>query len=149
MMQISCRFSMAVHILVCVNYFSSRMTSQDLAGSTGTNPVVVRKLMCQMKKAGLIDVACGTGGVTLHRPAESISLLDIYQAVEVVEEESLFHFHEKPEPHCPVGGNIETVLQPHLCQAQTAMEQKLGEVNLQQITEELIDTIQIHLKRSE
>ena len=46
------------------------------------NPVIIRKTLSQLKKAGLIHVARGTGGAELTQAADEISLLDIYQAVE-------------------------------------------------------------------
>ena len=46
------------------------------------NPVIIRKTLSQLKKAGLIHVARGTGGATLSKTVDEISLLDIYRAVE-------------------------------------------------------------------
>ena len=40
-------------------------------------------------------------------------------------EEGLFHFHEQPNPDCPVGRNIHKVLDQRLIDAQRAMEEKL------------------------
>ena len=56
------------------------MTSDFMAASIGTNPVIVRKILQQLKAAGLIEVARGTGGVTITRPLEQITFLDVYKA---------------------------------------------------------------------
>ena len=72
-MQISSRFTMAIHMFACIDTFSDqKMTSDFMAASIGTNPVIVRKILQQLKAAGLIEVARGTGGVTITRPLEQI-----------------------------------------------------------------------------
>ena len=130
-MQISSRFTMAIHMFVCIDTFSDRkVTSDFMAASIGTNPVIIRKLLQQLKTAGLIEVLRGTGGVRITRPLDKITFLDIYKAVECSPEEQLFHFHENPNPECPVGKNIHKVLDNRLYQVQKAMEDKLAEMTL-------------------
>ena len=99
-MQLSSRFSIAVHTLLCVALFEDacKVTSDFIAGSAGVNPVVVRQTLGRLKRAGLAAVAAGTGGARLAREPERISLLDIYRAVDLVERERLFNFHERPNP---------------------------------------------------
>ena len=65
-----------------------------LAGSIHTNPVIIRKILTQLKAAGLISVARGTGGITVNRPLDEITFYDVYQAIEPLENGDLFHFHE-------------------------------------------------------
>ena len=62
-MQISSRFTVALHIFTCVDTFGNeyKITSDFLAGSINTNPVIIRKILSQLKNAGLIMVARGTG----------------------------------------------------------------------------------------
>ncbi len=130
-MQISSRFTMAIHMFACIDTFKDRkMTSDFMAGSIGTNPVIIRKLLQKLKAAGLITVSRGTGGVELTRPLEEITFLDIYKAVECTPEEELFHFHENPNPLCPVGRNIHHVLDDKLARVQAAMERELAAITL-------------------
>ena len=58
-MQISSRFTLAVHIFACIDTFRDdyKVTSEFLAGSTNVNPVIIRKLLSQLKAAGLVSVA--------------------------------------------------------------------------------------------
>ena len=58
-MQISSRFTIALHIFTCADVFQDqyKVTSDFLAGSINTNPVIIRKILAQLKKAGLIKVA--------------------------------------------------------------------------------------------
>ena len=122
-MQISSRFTIAVHIFACIKTFENdyKITSDFLAGSTNVNPVIIRKILGQLKGADLIEVARGTGGAKITRPLNEITLLDVYKAVECVEGGELFHFHENPNPQCPVGRSIHTVLDGKLEQVQKAM----------------------------
>lgn len=102
-MQISSRFTLAVHIFACMDTFGGeyKVTSDFLAGSTNVNPVMIRKILGQLKGAGLIEVARGTGGATVTRPLGEITFLDIYRAVECVENGELFHFHETRARNVP------------------------------------------------
>ena len=115
-MQISSRFTLAVHIFACIDTFQGdyKVTSDFLAGSTNVNPVVIRRILGQLKAAGLVEVARGSGGASVSRPLDEISFLDIYHAVECVENGELFHFHENPSTDCPVGRNIHRVLDDKL-----------------------------------
>lgn len=142
-MQISSRFTMAIHMFACIDTFSDmKMTSDFMAGSIGTNPVIVRKLLQQLKAAGLVEVARGTGGVTITRPLDQITFLDIYKAVECAPEEQLFHFHENPNPACPVGRNIHRVLDDKLLQVQKAMEDKLAGITLADVKQDVAACIE-------
>ena len=137
-MQISSRFTLAVHIFVCIDTFKEdyKVTSDFLAGSTNVNPVIVRKILGQLKAAGLVEVARGTGGASIPRPLDEITFLDIYHAVECVEHGELFHFHENPDPDCPVGRNIHAVLDDKLVRVQKAMEDELASVTLKDVMED-------------
>lgn len=131
-MQISSRFTLAVHIFACIDTFGNdhKVTSDFLAGSTNVNPVIIRKILGQLKGAGLIEVARGTGGTTVARPLNEITFLDIYRAVECVENGELFHFHENPSTVCPVGRNIHYILDDKLLRVQNALERELASITL-------------------
>ena len=137
-MQISSRFTLAVHIFACIDTFGSeyKVTSDFLAGSTNVNPVIIRKILGQLKGAGLIAVARGTGGTTVTKPLDEITFLDIYNAVECVEKGELFHFHENPSTNCPVGRNIHAVLDARLEGIQQVMEKKMEEMTLQDVLQD-------------
>ncbi|PFJ07353.1 transcriptional regulator [Bacillus cereus] len=105
---------------------SSACTSGYMAESVNTNPVVIRKIMAYLKQAGFVYVNRGPGGATLLKDLYEITLLDVYHAVNVVEEGKLFHMHQQPNPNCPIGANIQAVLEVILIQAQSAMEEVLG-----------------------
>ncbi len=124
---------------MCIATFQDghKVTSALLASSTNVNPVVVRKLLGQLKAAGLVEIARGSGGATLARPIEQIRFLDIYRAVDCVDRGGLFHFHENPNPACPIGRNIHTVLDGKLDRVQRAMEQELAAITLGSLRDEM------------
>ncbi|WNC17382.1 Rrf2 family transcriptional regulator [Brevibacillus brevis] len=137
-MKISSRFSVAVHILSLLSIeTTAHCTSEWIAGSVNTNPVIIRRVLGQLKKAGMVQVRSGTGGASLTKELNEITLLDVYRAVDVVEEGRLFHIHEQPNPECPVGANIQFVLELILTRAQNAMEDILGSVTLEQLVSDL------------
>ena len=135
MKQISTRFSMAVHILSLIAVSSNEVTGDYIAGSVNTNPVVIRRIMGMLKKAGLVDVRAGVGGAFLLKSPNEITLLDIYRAVNLLEDNQLFGVHEGSNVQCQVGRNIEKVLLSELSEAQTALEHRLAQTTLSQITE--------------
>ena len=134
-MQISSRFTIAIHIFSCINTLEEehKITSEFLASSIQVNPVIIRKLLGQLKDAELITVQRGSGGASLARPAEEISLLDVFNAVESLDNGKLFHFHENPNPQCPVGRSIHPVLDGRLDQIQAAMEREMQSITLADI----------------
>lgn len=134
-MQISSRFTLAVHIFACIDTFKDdyKVTSDFLADSTNVNPVIVRKILGQLKAAGLVEVARGSGGASIPKPLNEISFLDIYRAVECIENGELFHFHENPNINCPVGRNIHSVLDDKLVRVQKAMEDELSSITVEDV----------------
>ncbi len=144
-MQISSRFTIAVHVLLCIGAFKDdyKITSDFLASSVNVNPVVIRRLLQQLKKAGLVNVKRGSGGADIERPLDQITLLDVYNAVECVEDGKLFHFHEDPNPRCPVGKNIHALLDVRLEEIQEAMEREMRSVSIQNIMDDAEKFIQV------
>ena len=132
--QISSRFTIAVHILTCIDYFAEEhiITSEFLASSVGVNPVIIRQVILQLKAAGLVEVIRGKTGITLSRRLEDITLYDVYEAVESVKGK-LFRFHENPNPKCPVGKNIHTALDQSLDDIQAALEDKMQTITMRDV----------------
>ena len=138
-MQISSRFTIAIHVFACIDTFQDehKITSDFLAESTNVNPVIIRKILAQLKAAGLVKVARGTGGASIAKPLQEITFLDIYRAVECVENGQLFHFHENPSSNCPVGRNIHLLLDDKLLRVQNAMEKELESITLEDVKKDI------------
>ena len=143
-MQITSKFTVAVHILTCIDIFDGKMrvTSDFLSGSTGVNAVIVRNVLGQLRAAGIVETRQGSGGVHLAKALDEITLYDIYKAVDCIDDEGLFHFHENPNAECPVGRNIHKAMDGRLEAAQAALENELKSTTLAQVvadTRKIID----------
>lgn len=143
-MQFSSRLPIAVHILLAIVEFEgkNKTTSVFLAGSVNVNPVIIRNTLGQLKAAGLITVKAGEGGSALAKKPEDISLMDIFEAVE--KEEALFHFHENPNPECPVGRNVHAVLDKRLLSIQEAMKQEMKSITLQSLIDDMNHMLELN-----
>lgn len=133
-MQISTKFTIAIHMLAAIDYFgrNGRVTSDLLSASIGSNPVIVRNLMSDLKRAGMVKTKRGPGGVTLARPLDQITFYDVYEAVEK-NKDKLFHFHENPNPNCPVGRNIHASLDGRLAELQGDFENDLKQYRVSDV----------------
>ncbi len=132
-MATSSRFAVAVHILTLLAQGGGEpVTSEYIAGSVNTNPSLIRRLLSALARAGLSTSRLGAGGgALLTRPADEITLLDVYRAVD---EGELFGMHrEAPNPYCPVGRNIQAQLQLRFDSATRALEGELGHTTIAQM----------------
>ena len=141
-MKITSRFTVAVHTLLVIYNFSAttKVTSDFIAASVQVNPVVIRRTLLSLKAAGMVDVKAGSGGASIVKDLGDITLYDVYKAVDSMDGD-MFHFHENPNPACPVGRNIHAVLDAHLADAQAAMENELKKVTLLDLAKDLASKI--------
>ncbi len=108
------------------------VTSDWIAGSVNTNPVVVRRILSALAKAGLVSSIRGSaGGSVLAWPATEVSLLHIHRAVD--EEEPPALHHQTPNQACPVGRGIQPVLIRIIDRAEAAREAVLGTTMLAEV----------------
>ena len=141
-MQITSKFTVAIHTLLAIHFFSNehKTTSEFIASSVNVNPVVIRRTIQSLKAAGLVEVKAGSGGASITKNLSEITLYDVYIAMECLEG-GLFHFHENPNSLCPVGKNMHLILDKHLSNAQVAMENELKRVTLADLKENLDDLL--------
>jgi DNA-binding IscR family transcriptional regulator len=139
-MSISSRFAVGIHILSLIDFNKDGVNSSEfLASSVNTNPAVIRKIIGMLKKAGLVEVHPGIAGAKLAKDLSDITLLDVYKAVDVVQENELFSVHDNPNPACPVGRNIQKTIDPLFSAAQLALEKSLGNVTLDEVVKGIVD----------
>ncbi len=128
------RLSVAIHILALLSFSGDEpQTSELLARSVNTNPVVVRRLLSKLKKAGLIDVQRGAGGSTLHREPESITLLDVHKAVVPNPKAAPFYLHQNPSCICFIGKNIHDALEAPFAKVNKAMQESLASTTIAEV----------------
>lgn len=140
---ISSRVAVAVHVLAFMAWKRrDPITSERIAASVNTNPVVVRRIVGALRNAGMVNVQPGVGGgATLARGPEEITLLDVYRAVEDGDE--LFSLHpSEPSRNCNVGVHIRDVLRPIFCRAHRAMESVLAEVTIADVGQQMMGRVQ-------
>lgn len=145
-MQITSRFTIAVHVITAIEYFKDmdRVNSEFLAGSVGANPVIIRTVISKLREAGILKTQRGSSGAQLAKPLDQITFYDVYKAVDSVDkEEGLFHFHEQPNPSCPVGRNIHKVMDEKLKEVQRAMEDELKKTTIADIAEDIRKEIRL------
>lgn len=129
-MNVSTRFTIALHILTLMaSNRGEAITSEYIAGSVNTNPVVVRRLLGMLRRNGFVTSQPGIGGGwQLIRDADSITLLEVRRAVN---EGSPFSLHSQPpNPACPVGRNIQAALVGVYSDAERAMEAELAQTTV-------------------
>ncbi|MEM6798707.1 MAG: Rrf2 family transcriptional regulator [Planctomycetota bacterium] len=90
-------FTVGLHV---VGYLTARggepVTSETLAETYGTNPVVVRRVLSKLSRAGLVETRRGVGGGSvLAGDASAFTLRDVYQAV--TEDQELLRRHPGDE----------------------------------------------------
>lgn len=123
------RFAVAIHTLVMLAAAAGKPTSSDyIASSVGTNPVLIRRLMGELRAAGIVDSRAGaTGGFVLAKPAERVALDEVYRAVE---DAPLFSRHGNANLNCPIGRAVGPLLDRVLGQAEVAMLHSLEHTTL-------------------
>jgi DNA-binding IscR family transcriptional regulator len=106
------------------------LTSEFIADSVNTNPVVVRRLLGSLRDAGLVESKTGVGGGwSLLVDPGRITLLDIFRAVEPHTE--LFALHRsEPNPECPCGQHIQGVLTEVYDHVREGMARQLAAVTV-------------------
>ncbi|RYD60888.1 MAG: Rrf2 family transcriptional regulator [Verrucomicrobiaceae bacterium] len=136
-MAASCRFAFAVHILaVLALHRDSGVTSDLLARSVNTNAVVIRRLLADLRRAGLVSTHKGAGGgAWITRAPEEIPLDVVYRAIQGGPS---FSMHpQQPNQRCPVGRKIEEVLDDVFASAQSALEHALAGRSLADVLEDV------------
>lgn len=123
-MSANSRMTVAIHILsyLAASERPSRpVTSDRIARSVATNPVVIRRMLGALRQAGLVASRRGANaGWTLVKRPAAITLLDVYRAVD---EGPVFGLYASPpNPHC----HVARALKPALGRVYGALEEDLA-----------------------
>ena len=105
----------------------ARLSATNLAGEVGVPLPTVQKLMGHLVRAGLLTSARGTGGgFLLAKPADSITLAEIIEAIEGPI--AMTRCVEGHSEECQLHGSCRT--KPHLQAANAAVRGALSSVSL-------------------
>lgn len=128
-MSTNSRFAVAIHTLAMLAKSPRPVSSSHIAASVNTNPVTIRKILCELSEAGLIETLLGVdGGAVLSRPAREITLLDIYHATH---QGPVFNsYASDPNPSCPCGRVLPNILDKVFGEAERALEAVLARKSL-------------------
>jgi Rrf2 family protein len=135
------RLTIAVHALAWLALAhrrgQERLTSDQVAASVNTNPVILRVSLGRLRRAGLVEVSHGArAGWRLARPPEQISLLNVYDAVQP---EALFGMHHtEPNQECPVGRGIRPALDEVYAGVDGAVRRALGRTSVAEVLHETL-----------
>jgi len=135
-MHVDSEFTVGIHILTCYGILAdSGITSRELGLSIGCNAVIVRKVMANLSRAGLLKPGMGRAQTTLGRPAESITLKDVLLATEEESAGDVFNMYPAVEK-CPLSRDLRKVLAPHFQSAFDAMLEELSHATIADIMSE-------------
>ena len=124
------KFSVAVHVLILISEAPTPMTSDQMAGSVGTNASYVRKILTFLKKAEIVNGQRGIGGYSLRVAPEQLTLLQIYQAVMEDSKIHLLDVHQNSSDQCVVGRHIRPVLSELFADIEGAFVRALADKTL-------------------
>jgi Rrf2 family protein len=132
-MSTSSRFAVGVHVLTLMAWSDDEpLKSEQVAESVNTNPVVIRRMLCELAQAQLVVSQKGSlGGSRLARKPGDITLLDVYRAVEC---RGVFSLHRPaPSRRCRGGVNSESVLGEVLEEVDSAVEYVLAKITIEDV----------------
>jgi Rrf2 family protein len=136
-MSTNSRFAVAVHVMTLMAWSGDEpLKSDQVADSVNTNPVVIRRMLCDLAEAGLVVSQTGSlGGSRLVGDPAKTTLLDIYHALEY---KGVFSLNrQRPSRECPVGVNIETVLGDVMAEVDSAVESVLAKITISDMVQRL------------
>jgi Rrf2 family protein len=140
-MSANSRMTVAIHILSYLILAERKrpdpVTSDQIAFSVNTNPVVIRRILGLLQKGGLVRSSRGANaGWRLARRSDAITLLNVYRAVE---EDPLFGLHAStPNQKCPIGRNIQPALRRVYGGLEKQLRRQLSQTTVQQVLAETI-----------
>ncbi|MGN9777637.1 Rrf2 family transcriptional regulator [Micromonospora sp. H33] len=135
------RLTIATHVLTWLALAQRRgqevLTSDQIAASVNTNPVIIRRSLGDLRRAGLVEVRHGAGaGWSLARAPEEITLLQLYDAVGA---EPPFGLHRtEPNLECPVGRGIRPVLGDVYGRVEWVMRRELADTSIADVLRETL-----------
>ncbi|MEV4289359.1 Rrf2 family transcriptional regulator [Nonomuraea bangladeshensis] len=140
-MSANSRLTIAAHALAWIGLYRRQghevATSEQIASSVNTNPVVIRRLLGDLRRAGLVESRRGVGaGWSLARDLESMTLLDVYEAVEPG---PLFALHRAtPDQECVVGYGIQPAMQRIYDGIEETLRRELAHVTLKDVLQDVL-----------
>jgi DNA-binding IscR family transcriptional regulator len=121
-----------LHVLLHMARHEGAFTSEQIAGMLGTNPVVVRRTMAGLKRAGYVKSEKGHGGGwRIACRLDGVTILDVHEAVGGSNIFAIGNFSDNPE--CAVERAVNQALNGALEQAQALLLTSLRKITLAEL----------------
>jgi DNA-binding IscR family transcriptional regulator len=131
------QYTVGIHTLMLIEYYRDEsITSYLVSRSIGCNPVIVRNVFAKLSKAGILRPGMGKRKTELARPADEITLFDVFMATQSDDVERMFKMYE-PNPLCPVGPDIHNILTSRFERARDAMFEELRRTSIADLVSEI------------
>ena len=139
------QFAVAVHAMTLLSAAPEiKQSSEILAGSIGSNPVHVRRVMAHLRDAGLVESRPGVGGGwRVLKSPEDTTLAEIWRAVRG--DGRVLGVHAT-NPDCAVGRRIQLEMEAIDEQAVRAVEGALEKVTIDELVADS-NAVEQHLSR--
>jgi Rrf2 family protein len=136
--QTNTQFAVGVHVLTLLAGQPDRPVSSDATTtSVNASPVYVRRVLGQLREAGLVTSRSGpNGGWTLTRHAAAITLGDVWRAIQGNDPVLALH---AAAPDCPVGRSVHSSLADLERRTAHAVEAELDSVTLEDVVRDAIE----------
>jgi DNA-binding IscR family transcriptional regulator len=130
------RLSSVLHALLHMIGHGEPMTSEKLAECMDTNPVVVRRTMGLLRKAGIVTSARGhSGGWRIRADLESVTLRDLHH---VLGEPAIFAIGNRNEtPECLVEQAVNAALGEAFRETEALLLERFANVTLADLVGDL------------
>ena len=139
-MKYSTKLSDTLHVLAFIALFHDGVSSAQIAESVRTHPSFVRQIISRLRKAGIVNTSRGKKSTCLARPAGSITMYEVYAAVEG--DKPLLHLDIHTNPECGVGVNIQYAIGEFYECVQQAAYQEMTRITLANILERYRERVQ-------
>ena len=128
-MKRSARLSVALHALVHLVDKPEAVTSTILSECLMTNPVVVRRVMGELREAGIVSSTKGhDGGWRLTRAPTEVTLHDVHDALG---ESLLLRAESDPgDTACTIVRTVDRVMTDFLADAEALLAARLKRISL-------------------
>jgi DNA-binding IscR family transcriptional regulator len=141
------KLSSVLHVLLHLAHSERPMTSEQMAGMLGTNPVLVRRVLAGLRERGYISSERGHGGGwTVTCDLAKVTLRDIYHAVGAP---TVFAMGNRNEHSaCLVEQVVNASLEGAFAEAEALLVERLGEVSLADLSRDFNGRYNNHPHRS-
>ena len=129
------RLSRMLHVLLHMARHEHSFTSEQIAKMLDTNPVVVRRTMAGLKKAGYVSSEKGHGGGwAIACDLKNVTLLDIHKAVGGPRLFAIGNVND--HPNCAVERVVNAALDDVLRRVESLLVEKLAAIDLADLAAE-------------